>query len=436
RTAFMSHVLRQPIDSAGTRLGLIMTRVVNDLSAIRLWLSRGIVSIIVALTVFLTILMYFALTDPTLARALVITVLFWALFVGLLLYPLFGRIRLSRKRRGRLAINAAAILTARPSLLVLGRHGKTMRGFQRQTERLNKALVGRATYSGGLRASADLLFPVLTLGLTVGVLGTDTSAVDAADLTVLIMATGMLGVQLNALALSAEYKMASAIAFDRLNRVMRYDAFDLNEGVSPVKRPQGGVSLDASSIQIEHRSVSFSVGAGEQVLLSGLSGPETVSLTRQIGRLSEKVTGSLLLDGMDAADISRRDWWRLVTLVSNDLPLIRGTVAENASLGASTKLSDTRVVETLDAFQLDGDASEMIEAERHPPDEKTAAAIRAARAVLRQAGLIVVQDHYLVDSPSLLVPLQKLARKRGVTVLFLLGEGCTLPGVDRTLDLS
>ncbi len=437
RTAFMSHVLRQPIDSAGTRLGLIMTRVVNDLSAIRLWLSRGIVSIIVAITVFLTIMIYFLVTNPFLAQALAGAVLIWAVFVTFLLYPLFLKIRLSRKRRGRLAINAAAILKARPSLLIHGRHGKTMRAFQRQTLRLNAALVGRATYSGGLRASPDLVFPALALGLTLGLFGTNpgTGVLGAADLAVLIMATGLLTVQLNALALSAEYKMANDIAVNRLQSVMRGETFMLTEGAQRVKRVSGGVSLKASSVPIGDRPVSFFADAGEHLLISGLTESENLAFGRQIARLGNSDSGSLHLQGISATDISRRDWWRLVTLVSEDLPLIRGSVLDNACLGAPSKITDREVEAVLDLFDLRSETDQLIDPEHIRPPAQTAAAIRACRAVLRHAALVVVQDRYLRENAMLLENLTLMLRERGTTVLHLMEAGTDETAADRVVKI-
>lgn len=438
RTAFMSHVLRQPIDSAGTRLGLIMTRVVNDLSAIRLWLSRGIVSIIVAITVFLTITTYFVLTNPFLAQALAGATLIWLFFVSVLLYPLFVSIRLSRKLRGRLANNAAAILKARPSLLLHGRHGKTMRAFRRQAIRLNKALVGRATWSGGLRASPDLVFPALAFGLTLGFPYMEASgaALSTADFAVLIMATGLLTVQLNALALSAEYKMASDIALDRLQSVMHGETFALTGEAPPIKRVSGGVSLRAKDLPIGDRCVTIFADAGEHVLISGLTETENLALSRQIARVGSGGSGRLHINGLSATDMSRRDWWRLVTLVSEDLPLVRGSVLENVCLGAPSKVTDREVRAVLDAFGLGAEIDLMIDPEHIRPPTRTASAIRACRAILRHAALVVVQDCDLPKDAVLLQKLSALLRERGTTVVYLIEAGETKINMDRVVEIT
>jgi putative ABC transport system ATP-binding protein len=75
--------------------------------------------------------------------------------------------------------------------------------------------------------------------------------------------------------------------------------------------------------------VSLSLSAGEIVDLIGPSGSGKTTLLRALARLLPSATGSLVLDGVDAASISPQRWRTLVALQTQLPAIITGSVADN-----------------------------------------------------------------------------------------------------------
>ena len=104
---------------------------------------------------------------------------------------------------------------------------------------------------------------------------------------------------------------------------------------------------------IDH--VELEVGAGEISCVSGPSGCGKSTLLRAIAWL-ERASGRILLDGVDAAQLSYADYRRRVSLVFQESPLFEGTVADNVRFGPRLRgeeLADHEVCELLRAFSLD-----------------------------------------------------------------------------------
>lgn len=438
RAAFMSHVIRQPVDSAGLRFGLIMTRVVNDLTAIKLWLASGLVAGLVAVAVLMTIAVYFWATDPALAFALLPALVLWCVCVGACVRPLNSRIRESRRQRGRIAAFAGGLLSARLTLLINGRHGASMRSLSRRVTRMNTALIGRATYSGVLRSAGDLIFPAVALGLGLGLLGFERGSIDAERLGVLVIATGVIATHASAMALAVEYRLAHAIAMIRLTAVMRRPALALEKGQARLKRKAGGRRLAVNDVRLskENETISFVAEPGDEVALVSASKQRLTELARTIVRLTELHDGRLSIDGIASADVSRRDWWRAVTLVSPELRAPPATLGDNIGLGAPSHLGVNERCRVAARFNLPPDLLLDRIREDAPPQGKRAIAIRAARAVLRQASIVLVDDPELIEAQDLFTVFRDELESAGVTLLVTQAAGQTVPKGFRDIDID
>ncbi len=439
RAAFISHVIRQPVDSTGVRFGLIMTRVVNDLTAIKLWLASGLVAGLVAAAVLLTIAVYFWVNDPALAFALLPALAFWLACVGACFKPLNGRIRESRRQRGRIAAFAGGLLSARLTLLIHGRHGASMRALSRRVARMNAALIGRATYSGVLRASGDLIFPAVALCLGLGLLGFERGTINAERLGVLVIATAVIATHANAMALAVEYRLAHTIAMARLTTVMRRPALTLDGGQQArLKRKAGGRRLAVNDARVnkESEAISFVAEPGDQTLLVSASAQDLTELMRAIARLTGLHDGRLAIDGIASADVSRRDWWRAVTLVSPDMRPPPATLGDNVGLGAPSHLAANERCRVAARFNLPPNLLLDRIREDAPPRGKRAIAIRAARAVLRQASIVLIDDPELVEARDLFTVLRDEIQRSGATLLVTQPAGQTPLEDFRIIDID
>lgn len=429
RLALMSHVLRMPADGNTMRFGLVMTRVVNDFSAVRLWLANGLVSILVAGSIIGTICLYLAATRMGALLSLAPALGLWLVLLLIFCGPLNRQVAESRRRRGRIAATAGSILNGRVTYLAFGRHGSLMRKLSRQTDKMNQALIARATLSGLVRAHSDLVLPV-----TAVCLGLATATGGAADpelLGLLILVTGIVVTQLNAVAMAVEYRLAHRIAVVRLKGVFSRPTMALSSGVVRLKRTSGGRTLDLNGLVISNGggAISFTVEAGEQVQLTGLSAEETRAVFLRIAGLSDDQSGAVRLDGEPATAFSRRDWWRSVCLVSRSLPAVSGTLLHSVALGNPRGISVAERARICNRFGLTPALLDRHMAEDNQPAAQIAAAIRAVRCLLRRASVVLVDDPDLLGNREQLgIFLEELALQGTTVVLSKVGPGTTRPG--------
>lgn len=404
RVALISHVMRMSVDEKPMRFGLVMTRLVNDMSAIKLWLANGLISIIVAGSVLLTITAYLAVSQPGVLLALVPAICFWLICVLLCIRPLNGRIRESRRRRGKLAAKAGAVLNGRLTLLLFGRHGPVTRSMERHSERLNSVLVGRATYSGALRSLSDLVFPIVAVCIGLGMFGIDIDNGGPNLLGILILTAGIVVTQLNAVALGTEYQLAHRIAMARLDTVFRRPVLSLAGGRHRLYRQTAGRRLTVRNLPVggEQKIVSFEVEKNDLVVLSGLSPEEGTELFFKLIGLVNDRAGEILIDGRSRSDVGCRDWWRTICLVSPLLSSSPGTVEANGTLGAPKSVSRREVDRVFARFGLTPDMLAIPIREQVRLPSETALAIRAARGVLRRADIVLVDDPELLRDSVLM----------------------------------
>jgi ATP-binding cassette, subfamily B, bacterial len=77
------------------------------------------------------------------------------------------------------------------------------------------------------------------------------------------------------------------------------------------------------------RSLSFEVEPGEAIGIVGPSGSGKSTLVQLLLRLRHPTEGHLVVDGLDADEVSIDSWYRRVAFVPQEPRLFRGTVADN-----------------------------------------------------------------------------------------------------------
>ncbi|MCP4319099.1 MAG: ABC transporter ATP-binding protein [Hyphomicrobiales bacterium] len=418
RVAFMSHIVRMPAGSKHIRTGLVMTRVLNDMSAIKLWLANGLVAVVVAAAVLLSITTMLVWYMPGMALTLAVAIFVWCIPVAICLRPLDRRIRDSRRKRGRIAAHAGTILATRLTLLGFGRHGPAMRGLSHLSRKLNAALVGRASLSGLLRSSGDLVFPAVALMVSVGSATWAGHTLDAVSLGVLVMMTGLISTHLSAVALGLEYRHAHRIALARLETIMKQVTIDPDAGKRVSKRKGArGLCIDRLPIGPVGRLVSLDVEPGEAVSLTGLCEDAALDIALKVARLRIADAGRITIDGHDADATRARSWWREVSVISPQLSLVRASVKDNAVLGANSPADEKEYRRILERFGLTSELEALAVGEDGSLELVPPCAVRAARAVLRHSGLVLIADRELTADDRLFEALVDELRAIDATIV-------------------
>ncbi|WP_066381269.1 ABC transporter ATP-binding protein [Anabaena sp. CA = ATCC 33047] len=138
--------------------------------------------------------------------------------------------------------------------------------------------------------------------------------------------------------------------FDLYQRAMAstHRVMDLLD--TPITTHSGNISLpiDAVRGEVEFKNVTFAyrdrlpvmkhlslkIPAGNTIAIVGSTGSGKSTLVKLLLRLYEVHAGKIILDGIDLQDLKLQDLRRSIGLVSQDVFLFHGTVAENIAYGS------------------------------------------------------------------------------------------------------
>jgi ATP-binding cassette subfamily B protein len=106
----------------------------------------------------------------------------------------------------------------------------------------------------------------------------------------------------------------------------------------PVESVKGEIEFKEVTFAYRDRApvvenLSFQVRAGQTIAIVGATGSGKSTLDKLLLRLYEVRSGRITLDGIDIQDLQLQDLRRAIALVSQDVFLFHGTVAENIAYG-------------------------------------------------------------------------------------------------------
>lgn len=149
--------------------------------------------------------------------------------------------------------------------------------------------------------------------------------------------------------LSAKYAVmqGAMAASERIFQLLDTEEFDGAVPASETK-PDGDPAVHDSGPAIELAGVHFSYGAepvlrgvdvrvprGATVAVVGATGSGKSTVIKLLTRLYERDRGAICIDGVDVRDIPLDELRRRITVVSQDVTLFAGTLADNIALGKS-----------------------------------------------------------------------------------------------------
>ena len=420
RGKLVEQLFALPPTAGRVRLGLVMTRLITDLSAIRSWLADGVASLFVAgPCVVLTSLGAFWLT-PEAAPFLLAGIVVW-FAVTLVALPFLHRaIRESRRRRGRLAGRLGEVVLARATFAHFGRSGPATRKIDRMSEALNEWLVRRAGWSGAVRASSDFVMPVI-IAILAAFAFSGSPAMPAGDLSTLLLLAGLTVGQLSDLARAADYRLAYLESHRRIASILAMPALADPENPIPLPRSAGRRLHIEFHDTIGRPSRVLKAAPGSLILLRGDSQEIRNALFSCLAGFEESSGIAIFLDDIPFHRTSRRDRRRAVTLLSPMIPLVRGTMAENVAIGAPSATPQEKIAAI--ASVCGASVDETWETGRMRPEPPhgvssvEAARIRAARALIRSAAVLLIDDVEVCRDKELLGAVVAHARAMRTTVI-------------------
>lgn len=322
--------------------GGVLMRFIGDVQALRGWVGHGIARGVVAATTLVTLWLLLLMTAPALAAAAVAIVALAALVLWRLHGPLHDATARSRRRQAVVAAYMQDRIAGLAALQLAAQAPRERDRLRRLNQRLRHALQQRAWWRGGHRAVAAAAGGALLVALAVhggtrldpqglgGLLG-------SALIVLLMLPT------LRVLAQAAEAWVAARVALARVLDFLQ-DGQALSEGQGKgvdlqLPPPEGRsrkptLALTAPQWTGRVTGPSVDIPWGRRIALCGPAGAGKSALLQLIAGQQRPDEGAVFLDGVPLEALPPARLRRLVSLLSPDVPLLRGKLADNVNYQA------------------------------------------------------------------------------------------------------
>lgn len=443
--------------------GDLMSRLVNDVSAVRLMLGPGVLNLINTPIYYIYALTIMFSIDPGLTLAALAPYPFALLFIK-------GTTR--RLMEGQLRVQEGiANLTNSIQEHVSGIHvvkaytmeAREQERFQVENEAFLKASVDLARLRG-------MIAPVTRLVSACGILivlwygGTKVArgALQLGDLVAFMSYLHLLAWPTMALGWMISIVQRGRVAMERLEEIFSVDsslhvAQPVAERVAP-KVGRGAIDFRNVSFaypddpaKLVLRNVSLEVAAGSTVAVVGRAGSGKSSLIQLIPRLFDATSGEIRIDGRDLREFELGRLRAAIAFVPQDPFLFSTSIADNIGFseaednGPETAVSEERIREAASWAAVDGDVAAfpygygtMVGERGITLSGGQKQRVTLARALLNEAPILVLDDALSsVDTQTEEEILHSLGeRRKGRTCLIVAHRLSTVQDADLIVVLD
>jgi len=311
--------------------GGVLLRFVGDLTALRQWISLGLVRLSLSGIVLFGSLIALAVIDWAMATLILIAILLGGLCSLFLGGALERAIRDARRRRAYLASNLTEKITHPAVMQVNGQVGRERKRIRKQSRKLQQAMLRRAYWTGSLRAVSELTARLATtLALIVGALQVFRGVTTPGTVVGAMSVVGMLSPNIKQLGRVHEYWRNATVAGQKLNQFLSLERVTRSQvGKSKAGRVQGRLSFEQVSVKNVFSNISVTAEPGEKIAVQGANGSGKTTLLWLVAGLMTPHSGSIRLDGKRLQGENGRTLHSAIAMVSLDLPLYRGSLRKN-----------------------------------------------------------------------------------------------------------
>ncbi|MDJ0850294.1 MAG: ABC transporter ATP-binding protein [Myxococcota bacterium] len=311
--------------------GGILMRFINDLAALRQWVSLGLARLLVAGILTVGTLSVLAFLNVPLALTVGGVIVFGSLVAFALGRPMERVVRDSRRRRARLAANVTEKVSAMAAVQVHGQTHRERRRIERQGVQLRDSMIGRARIVGALRGLAEGTTAIATAAaLLVGAHQVASGLASPGTVVAALAIVGILVPQVRALGRVWEYWHGAKVSRQKIEEFLAVPTLvSEQEGARSLPSGSGRLVVDDVSVAGCLSGVSAAAEAGQRVAVVGPNGAGKSSLLGLAARLLDPDQGRVSLDGQDLHDTKMSSLRSAVGLISPDAPLLRGTLRRN-----------------------------------------------------------------------------------------------------------
>ncbi len=313
------------------RKGPILLRFMNDLTAIRQWISLGVARLMVSSIIFFS-----AITALFIINEKIGIWLGGLFFIAAILAFLLGKyinnsVRNARKRRSILASGITEKIMTMPIIQLLARRQVERRDFLRKSKRLKTAMRERANFIGLLRGLSRLTGSLaLVLAAFIGGQSLVTAQIGFGELFAIIALVSFMTPAIYELGRVYEYWHGAKIAREKLDNLLNLAPLIM----PPPKGQRAKIrKFDIKFVNIIFppalNNINASAKYGEKIALTGANGAGKSTLLHLLMRVDEAQSGDIFIGNKTIEKYGIGNLRRTITLASADDPLFKGSVEKN-----------------------------------------------------------------------------------------------------------
>lgn len=331
RDVLFAHLTRVPARELGRRhRGSVLLRFVGDLSALRLWVSRGLARLLVAGVAVGLALLALAVMNLALALAVGGVLLSGGLLMRAVSPRMLRTARASRRRRSRLTGEVTERLTQVGVVQAAGQERREGKRVSRASTKVAAAMVDQARASGAMRAiSEGTAAAAGVAALVVGAVEVRSGRASPGTVVAALSIAGLLSGYLRDLGRVAEYAAGAQVARAAARRFLEIPPLPDPDGLPDLVTERGGVDLEAVAVGEALAGVSLRAEPGQTVAVVGPNGAGKSTLVGLAARLVDPDHGRVRIDGQDVRSRNLASVRRAVGISGPDLPLMRGSLDRN-----------------------------------------------------------------------------------------------------------
>lgn len=342
RKALYTHASALPRQLiANRRAGAMSLRFVGDLTALRSWASLGLPALLSALVLLPGMLGILFLIEP--AFGLVTLPLFATaiILMALLARGLKDVNRRLRRARGRIAADMSERMANAPFLRAIGRKARELDLLEKRTQVVITQTMHRVRMAEIVRAVPEILAGFSTaLVIWIGF----RSGLSTASIAGALAALG-LGLQpLRDLALVWNRHAAWRAAHDKCVKALAHDVGQVSVKRS-VKTPRKPVSVAVHELPVCAVGMfSAKAKAGTKTCIIGAAGTGKSRLMSMIAGHDPAAAQNIKIGGTTLSAFNARQCARMISLVTIDDPLLKGSFRRALTLGLRARPDDDVVI--------------------------------------------------------------------------------------------
>ncbi len=328
-------------------VGRLMTRMTNDIESLNEMFAQGAITLIADFVKMLAILIVMLVIDAWLTLLVILTLPLLIVLVEYSRRLMRASFRQIRVRLAAMNAFAQEHLSGIKVLQLLGRGAAAQREY-------NEINAGhRDAYLGQIRADSAMYAIVEAIGsLAVAVVLWFASGKRAENIVmigVVVMFIDYINkffIPVRDLSQKYAVMQGAMAASERIFQLLDTDEPDGGTSGATTKSDRDSTTARTSGAAIELANVQFSYGAepvlrgvdmtvprGATVAVVGATGSGKSTVIKMLTRLYERDRGSIKLDGTDVRDLPLAELRRRITVVSQDVILFAGTLADNIAMG-------------------------------------------------------------------------------------------------------